>query len=73
MTRRPSRRYQAEQWWPIAARLTGAAIGISQAVGYFLGYRVDPGLMMFAGGLVVAPNIAGTQRRRNQGRDEDDE
>ena len=72
MRRRLSRR-QAELWWPIAARLVGVAIGISQAAGYALGGRVDASLMTFAAGLILAPNIAGGQQRRNDGRDEDDE
>jgi hypothetical protein len=67
----PSRRRQAELWWPIAARVVGVVIGIEQTIAAALGGKVDAGLMTFAAGLILAPNIAGTQQRRNS-RDEDE-
>jgi hypothetical protein len=73
MTRRPSRRDQAELWWPLIARGIGITIGLTQMVAGFLGRSPDASILAFAAGLIVSPNIAGTQRRRNDGRDEDDE
>lgn len=55
------------------ARVVGGLIGLEQALGFALGGRVDATLMTFAAGLVVAPNIAGTQQRRNDGRGGDNE
>lgn len=57
-------------WWPVAARAIGVTIGVAQAVGYALGARVDASLMTFAAGLILAPNIAGSQQRRNDDRDD---
>ena len=73
MTRRPSRRSQLELWWPLIARGVGIAIGLGQMVGGFLGGTPDASILAFAAGLIVAPNIAGVQQRRNDRRDEDDE
>ena len=50
-------------WWPAAARVIGAMIGV---YGAFVVPSVDKAsVLAFAGALIVVPNIADAQRKRN--------
>jgi hypothetical protein len=66
MTGRPSRIEQMADNWPIYARLLGAGIGVAEMVAGFAGLPVSTPILGFAGGLLLAPRIAGIQQRRNQ-------
>lgn len=49
-------------WWPVTARIFGAAIALWEIV---LSAPPDPGALAFAGGLLVAPIVFDAQRKRN--------
>lgn len=53
-------------WWPAVARYAGGAIG---AYGVLIASSADKSAVLaFAGALIVAPNIADAQRKRNRER-----
>lgn len=71
--RRQPRRSPADSFlrnWPAIARACGLLIGIAEMAAGFLGRPVSAEVLAFAGGLIVAPNIAGAQDRRNSRRED---
>lgn len=73
MARRPvSRGDSFLKSWPAIARGTGLLIGLAElGVSILLGpEHVSAEVCAFAGGLLVAPNIAGAQSKRNERREE---
>jgi hypothetical protein len=56
--------------WPEWTRGVGIFIGLAELVASIAGRPVSAEVIAFAGGLIVAPNIAGAQDQRN-GRRED--
>lgn len=68
MTTRPSRGEAFLSNWPAIARAVGLLIGLAEMVAGFVGRPVSAEVLAFAGGLIVAPNIAGAQEKRNERR-----
>ncbi len=62
-----SRRDWILWWWPAAARVVGAAVGL-YAASPLTESQDKAAILAFAGALVVAPNSAGRQRERNHKR-----
>jgi hypothetical protein len=56
--------------WPAVARGVGLILGSALTVGVLAGETIPPEAFAFAGGLIVAPNIAGAQDKRNGKREE---
>lgn len=54
-------------WWPAAARVIGAIIGVYGA-SPLTESQDKAAVLAFAGALIVVPNIAGQQRKRNDRR-----
>lgn len=59
--------------WAITARYLGAGIGLAEMMAGFVGLPVSSAVLAFAGGLLVAPNIALGQEIRNRARDDKEE
>jgi hypothetical protein len=55
--------------WPAIARGAGLVIGFVEMGAGVLGRPVSTEVLAFAGGLIVAPNIAGVQAKRNDRRE----
>jgi hypothetical protein len=51
--------------WPEWTRAIGLFIGLGEMVASLTGLPVSAEVLAFAGGLIVAPNIAGAQEKRN--------
>jgi hypothetical protein len=51
--------------WPEWTRAIGLFIGLVELVVSITGQPVSAEVLAFAGGLIVAPNIAGAQEKRN--------
>lgn len=62
---RKSRSDQFLSSWPAIARAVGLLIGLVEMGAGIAGRPVSAEVLAFAGGLIVAPNIAGAQEKRN--------
>lgn len=51
--------------WSLAARLLGLALGSGELIAWMLGTQPSSGVMTFAAGLLVIPNVANAQKERN--------
>lgn len=67
-TRKPSPGERFLRNWPAIARATGLVIGLVEMGAGIAGRPVSAEVLAFAGGLIVAPNIAGAQSKRNEKR-----
>lgn len=70
----PKRKTRSEAFlesWPATARAIGMVIGVAEMIAGFVGRPVSGEVLAFAGALIVAPNIAGAQEKRNRKRDGD--
>jgi hypothetical protein len=56
--------------WPEWTRAIGLFIGLAEMAASIAGRPVSPEVLAFAGGLIVAPNIAGAQEKRNDRRED---
>lgn len=67
----PSRSDSFLKSWPALARAAGLTIGLVElGVSIALGpEHVSAEVCAFAGGLIVAPSLAGAQEKRNEKRD----
>lgn len=67
------RRQSPGEWflnnWAAIARAGGLLIGLVEMTAGVAGKPVSAEVLAFAGGLIVAPNIAGAQVRRNEKRE----
>jgi hypothetical protein len=68
--RKRSRRRGPRTWgWAEWTRAIGLFIGLAELTASIAGRPVSAEVLAFAGGLIVAPNIAGAQDGRNQRRE----